>query len=167
MTDSKRILIGEIATAHGIKGYVKLRGFVEDESILEHTPLYTKAEGGSVIALTLKNPLKNDWVAEVKGVTDRNAAEALRGTKIYIDRADMPEPDGDDVYIEDLKGLRVLDKDGKQIGILSGVENFGASDLLDIMPETGAGFYVPFTDDTVLDIDLEAGTITVELPETA
>lgn len=167
MTDAKRILIGEIATAHGIKGFVKVRGFVEDEKILEHVPLYTKEDGGREIALTLKNPLKNDWVAEVKGVADRNAAEALRGTKLYIDREQMPEPDDGEIYIEDLKGLKIVDKDGATIGTLSGVENFGASDLLDIKPESGASFYVPFTDDTVLDIDLDAGTMTVNLPETA
>ncbi len=166
MTKPKRILIGEIATAHGIKGFVKVRGFVEDEKLLESDALYTDETSDKKIALVLKNALKSDWVAEVKGVFDRNAAERLRGTKLYIDRDLLPEPDDGELYIEDLKGLNVVDKDGKTIGTVLGVENFGASDLLDIQPENGQSFYIPFTDGTVLDVNFDAGTITVEIPET-
>ncbi len=164
----KRILIGEIATAHGIKGYVKVRSFVEDGSLLESERLYTGEDGDKTLSLTLKNPLKADWVAEVSGITDRNGAEKLRGTKLYIDRADLPETDEDDgaYYIEDLKGLRVIDASEKEIGIVLGVENYGASDLLDIKPPAGEAFYIPFTDDTVIGIDMDRGVIIVEMPET-
>ncbi len=166
MTDSKRILIGEIATAHGIKGFVKVRSFVDDEELLEGDAVFTKETGDKTIKITLKNALKGDWVAEVKGVADRNEAERLRGTKLYIDRDAMPETDDGEYYIEDLKGLRVVDKDGKEIGTVLSIENFGASDLIDIKPESGASFYIPFTDDTVLDVDFESGAITIEMPET-
>lgn len=163
--EHKRILIGEIATAHGIKGYVKVRSFVEDEGLLEAAPIYTSEDGGETIALTLKNALKADWVAEVKGIADRNGAEKLRGTKLYIDRALLPDEDDDSYYIEDLKGLRILDRAEKDIGIVLGVENYGASDLLDIKPHAGESFYIPFTDDTVLEIDMDRGIVVVEMPD--
>lgn len=166
MSESKRILIGEIATAHGIKGFVKVRSFVDDDDLLQGDNVFTAESGSKTIKITLKNALKGDWVAEVKGVVDRNEAERLRGTKLYIDREAMPEADDGEYYVEDLKGLKVVDKDGKDIGVVLSVENFGASDLIDIKPETGASFYIPFTDDTVLDVDFENGFITVELPET-
>lgn len=166
MTNSKRILIGEISTAHGIKGFVKVRSFVDDEELLEGDAVFIKETGDKKIKITLKNALKGDWVAEVKGVADRNEAERLRGTKLYIDRNAMPETDDGEYYIEDLKGLRVIDKDGKEIGTVLSIENFGASDLIDIKPLSGASFYIPFTDDTVLDVDFESGAITVEMPET-
>lgn len=166
MSESKRILIGEIATAHGIKGFVKVRSFVDDDDLLQGDNVFTAESGPKTIKITLKNALKGDWVAEVKGVADRNEAERLRGTKLYIDREAMPEADDGEYYVEDLKGLKVIDKDGKDIGVVLSVENFGASDLIDIKPESGASFYIPFTDNTVLDVDFENGVITVELPET-
>ena len=166
MNNTKRILIGEIATAHGIKGFVKVRAFVDDESLLEGDHVFVKESGDKTIKLTLKNQMKGDWLAEVKGVADRNAAELLRGTKLYIDRDAMPETDDGEYYIEDLKGLRVIDKDGKEIGTVLSIENFGASDLIDIKPPAGASFYIPFTDDTVLGVDFDNGTVTVEIPET-
>lgn len=160
MTEEKRILIAEITTAHGIKGFVKVRSYAEDESLLEE-PLTD--EKGKTFSLTLKNALKGDWVAQIDGVNDRNTAESLRGTKLYIDRAALPETNEGEYYIEDLKGLRVLDESGKEIGTLTGVENFGAGDLLDIKPASGQSFYLSFTKD--VQIDLSARTITIEMPE--
>lgn len=161
----KRILIGEITTAHGIKGFVKVRAFVEDETLLEGGDVFTLESGDSKINLTLKSQMKGDWLAEVKDVADRNAAEALRGTKLYIDRDALPDADDHEYYIEDLKGLRVVDAAGKEIGTVTDVVNYGAGDLIDIKPASGDNFYLPFTDDTVLDVDFECGVITAELPE--
>ncbi|MFA5592340.1 MAG: ribosome maturation factor RimM [Micavibrio sp.] len=167
MSEEKRILIAEIATAHGIKGHVKLRPFVEDQTLLEHAALYTEEEGGKAIRFKLKGPLKDCWIAEVEGVADRNAAELLRGTQIYIGRAELPQADEGEYYIEDLKGLRVLDEQGAELGTINAVQNFGASDLIDIRPvHGGEHFYLPFTDEIVLEVDQEAGTITVRPPET-
>lgn len=166
MADSKRILIGEIITAHGIKGFVKVRSYAEDKTLLESDSVFISETGSATINLTLKNALKGDWVAEVRGVSDRNAAEALRGTRLYIDRSLLPDnKDADEFYVEDLKGLSVTDKHGKTIGTILSVENFGASDLLDIKPDSGDSFYLPFTEDAVLDVDLDAGVVIVELPE--
>lgn len=165
MTESKRILIGEIATAHGIKGFVKVRSFADDHSLLEHQSLFTDEEADKTISIKLKNALKGDWVAEVKGVSDRNEAERLRGTKLYINREDLPEADDGEYYIEDLKGSKVVDGQGKEIGTLLSVENFGASDLLDIKPPSGPSFYLPYTEQTVIDVDIESGIITVDMPE--
>lgn len=167
MSENKRILIGEIATAHGIRGLVKLRSFVDDETLLEGDNIYTEESGGKAISLKIKNPLKNDFVAEVKGVADRNMAETLRGTKLYMDRDALPDADDGEYYIEDMKGLKVVGKDGKDIGTVLDVVNFGASDLIDIRPASGGeSFYLPFTDDCVLDVDFDKGVVTAELPET-
>lgn len=160
MTEDKRILIAEITTAHGIKGFVKVRSYAEDENLLEE-PLAD--ESGKVFSLRLKNAIKGDWIAQIEGVNDRNAAETLRGTKLYINRAALPETDDGEYYIEDLKGLRVLDESGKEIGTLTGVENFGAGDLLDIKPMSGQSFYLPFTKD--VQVDLKGRTITIQMPE--
>jgi len=162
MTENKRILIGEIATAHGIKGYVKVRCFAEDEALLEGNDVQT--DDGKSISLKLKHPIKDDWAVQVKGVSDRNAAELLRGTKLYIDRAALPDTDDGEIYIEDMIGLRIVDEHGQDVGILESVQNYGASDLLDIKPAGGGqNFYLPYTEDCTVDMD--AGTITITMPE--
>lgn len=162
--DSKRILIGEISTSHGLKGFVKIRTFVDDETLLNGA-LFTSESGDKTLTVTLKNAMKDHWLAQVDGVIEKNGADALRGMKLYIDRAALPETDGDQYYIEDLKGLRVVAKDGKEIGTVIDVVNYGAGDLIDIKPPSGDNFYLAFTDDTVLDIDFETGVITAEFPE--
>jgi 16S rRNA processing protein RimM len=162
MTERKRILIGEIATAHGIKGYVKVRCFAEDKTLLESE--HVRMADGTPVSLKLKHAIKEDWAAEVKGVSDRNAAERLRGTKLYVDRGALPDTDDGELYIEDMIGLKVVDEKGSIIGTLESVQNYGASDLLDIKPiDGGQNFYLPYTEDCV--VDLDAGTIIVTMPE--
>lgn len=162
----KRILIGKITTAHGIKGYVKVRSYADDETLLETATLYTSEDGTKTISLKLKNQMKDFWLAEVKGVSDRNAAETLRATELYIDREALPEADDDEYYVEDMKGMKVVDGQGNEIGEILDVVNFGASDLIDIRPSNGGqSFYVPFTDEIVTDIDDEKGIVTIEMPE--
>lgn len=166
MTDQKRILIATIATAHGIKGLVKLNINAENPQLLNDNSLYTTATGGAVLRLRLKNQMGKQWLAEIEGVTDRNRAEELRGTDLWIDRTALPPLESDDeMYIEDLIGLTVRDPDGTAIGTIIGVDNFGASDLLDIQPPTGSSFYLPFTHDTIQEIDPDNGVLVAVIPE--
>ncbi len=157
----KRILIGEIATVHGVKGLVKVRVFADNLDLLE-APVFTDETSSKTLKLTLKNAMKDHWLAEVEGIADRTAAEALRGTPLYIDRDALPDTDEGEHYYVDLIGLECRDIDGHKIGTVIDVTNFGASDLLDIKPPQGPSFYLPFTDETVLNI---AETITIAIPE--
>jgi 16S rRNA processing protein RimM len=147
----KRLCAAKIATAHGVKGLVKLHVFLENVDLL-NGPVFTNDTGETTLTLTLKNATAKHWLAEIDGITDRTEAEKLRGTNLYIDKSALPETDDGEFYIGDLIGLPCLDNDGEKIGAVIGVENFGASDLLDIKPSTGESFYLPFTDDTVLEI---------------
>jgi 16S rRNA processing protein RimM len=160
----KRIIAGEITTAHGIKGFVKVRCYAEDAKLLERGPIFT--EDGKTISLKLKNGIKGDWIAEVKGIDDRNAAELLRGTKLYIDRKSLPEADDGEFYVEDLRDMKVIDEAGKDIGTILTIVNYGAGDLVDIKPaEGGQSFYLPFNENTLVNVDLETRIVTISVPE--
>ena len=164
MTENKRILAGEITTAHGIKGFVKVRCYADDAKLLERGPLFDEA--GKPVSLKLKNGIKGDWIAEVKGVDDRNAAELLRATKLYIDRDSLPEADEGEYYVEDLKGMRIEDENGNDIGTILTIANYGAGDLVDIKPAAGGqSFYLPFNEQTLLNVDLETRIVTIRVPE--
>lgn len=158
----KRIQIGEITTTHGVRGLVKIRPSVEDESLLNGV-LYTSDAGSNTLTIILKNRQNKVWLAEVEGYADKTAAEALRHTPLYIDRSVLPEAADGEFYYDDLIGLSVVDPDGAAIGKVISVENFGASDLLEIQPLKGPSFYLPFVDEYVPDIS--ETTVTVIIPE--
>lgn len=158
---TERILIGEISTVHGVKGLVKVRTYADNLDLFS-TVLFTDERSDKTIKLKLKNAMKDHWLAEVDGITDRTIAEKLRGTQLYVDRALLPPPSEEEYYYIDLIGKTCVDKAGTVIGTVIDVTNFGASDLLDIKPPQGPSFYLHFTDETVLDI---AEQITVDIPE--
>jgi 16S rRNA processing protein RimM len=117
-----------------------------------------------VLRLTPKGAV----VARVKGVTNRNAAEALKGRKLFIARAAMPEPeDEDDFYYSDLIGLTAVDADGNAMGELVAVHNYGAGDLLEIrLAATKKTELIPFTKTVVPKINLPGRRLTVVMPVT-
>ena len=140
----KRICLGKIADAHGVKGLVKIFPYGDDLSLLSGT-LYQNETGQDTLEITLKNPLGKFILAEIKDVQDRTHAETLKGTKLFIDRALLPDIEGGH-YFEDLAGMPVTSDDGENMGKVIAVENFGASDLLEIQGPKGT-FYLPFTED--------------------
>ena len=161
-TQNKRICLGKITAAHGLKGLVKIRPFGEDTALLNDT-LYTSDTGPDALSITLKNPMGKFWLAAIEGVDDKTKADELRGTELWLDRDKLPEPEDGEFYIEDLTGLKAEDKNGKAVGIVISVQNFGAGDLLEIQPPSGESFYIPFTKETVPDV--KEGLIAVFIPE--
>lgn len=164
MMPNRRVFVGKIIAAHGIKGLVKVSVFADDPALLDQTPLFTSEKNDQTLTLTLKSSGgKGIWLAEIPTVSDRNAAEKMRGTELWIGRDALPETDDEDgvYYHADLVGLTAQDEAGQKIGTIIAVENFGAGDLLEIKPETGGSFYLPFTADFVPNVDTKAGIVTL------
>ncbi|MBN8522040.1 MAG: 16S rRNA processing protein RimM [Alphaproteobacteria bacterium] len=162
-----RILIAEITTAHGIKGLVKLRSYAEDAYDLEDYTLFTDEQNTTTVRVTLKNPIKGDWLAEIEGVSDRNAAEALRGTKLYIDRSQLPSLPVGKHYQIDLIGRDVVNANHRKVGTMAALQNFGAGDLLEILTQNGQKVYYPLQSARVTETHIEAPDIETYLPESA
>lgn len=125
--------------------------FADDIDLLKGK-LFTSESGDESLSLNLKNATAKHWLAEIENITNRTQAEKLRGTIFYINQDTLPETNDDEFYISDLIGLVCVDETQKEIGAVIAVENFGASDLLEIKPNNAESFYLPFTDDTVLEI---------------
>lgn len=144
--------IAKILTAHGVRGLVKLRCFLENpEDITNYNPLHD--DKGKSYVIALKNPIKNDWVAEIRGITDRNEAEKLRGITLNIPRDDLPAPKGEEVYHIDLIGMAAQDENNQDIGLVIAIDNFGAGDIIEIKPMGAASFYVPFSKPYLVNVD--------------
>ncbi len=163
MAPRDMVLVGAITGAHGIRGEVKLRSFTADPAaIASYSPLETAAGGKIVIAKV--RPNKEGFIAILKGVTDRNAAEALRGTELFVARERLPEPDDDEVYVHDLIGLSVHLRDGSLLGEIVDVADYGAGDLIDVKVEGRKDtVLIPFADQYVL--ETAEDRIVVDLPE--
>lgn len=159
-----RICVAKILNAHGIKGLVKLRLYVEDANLIEDPDIsfYKGEVSNETIKIKLKNPIKGDFLAEIVGVHDRNAAELLRHAKIYMDENALPDLKDDEVYHKDLIGLSLIDKDSKEpIGRVKSIQNFGAEDLFEIAPLSGNAFFLPFRDEFIVDINIGDKFITI------
>lgn len=164
-TKPPRILIGRIAAAHGIRGEVVVHSYAADPSdIASYGPL-SDASGTREIRLKLVGASSKGIIARVSGIADRTAAEALRGTELFVTREQLPEPETEEFYHVDLIGLEAVSPDGVVIGRVIGVENYGAGDLLDIrLAGGGASELVPFTQAFVPEVDLPARRLVVLMP---
>jgi 16S rRNA processing protein RimM len=162
---SKKLHIADIRSAHGIRGLVKIAIYLETpEDIQNYNPVHD--DKGRAYTITLKNPIKGEWLAEVNSISDRNAAELLRGTALYIDRSQLPETDGDEIYLEDLVGCDAIDTEGHKIGEVISVDNFGASDLIEVKPLDGSKtYYLPIAEPYVQDINIEDGFVVIQPAE--
>lgn len=158
------VVLGIITSAHGIRGEVKLKSFTEDPgAIAGYGPLQTKT-GGTLEIETLK-PSKNGFIARIKGVTDRNQAEALRGTELRVDRSKLPEPDDEEFYYADLIGLNAETPDGQNYGKVIAVHDFGAGELLEIqLTGSNRTELIAFRAETVPAIEIANGRIVVVPP---
>jgi len=149
-----KVCVARIGAAHGVRGEVKLWSFTEDPAAV--------ADYGPLEAL---RPAKDHFVARIAGIADRDAAEKLRNVDLYIPRARLPKIDeADTFYHTDLIGLKAVTQNGDEVGTVSAIHNFGASDVIEIKPPAGDSLLMPFTDATVPEIDLGARRIVVVPP---
>ena len=158
----KRICIGKISSSHGVKGLVKIAPFGIDTSLL-NGELYTSETGNDTLNITLKNSMGKHILAQIEGVTSPEQAKTLK-CSLYVSRETLPEIDNDDeFYIEDLKGLDVIDSNNETVGSIIAVQNYGAGDLLEIKPKAGgSSYFVPFQDEYVNNINLKNKCVTIE-----
>lgn len=157
----KRICIGKIAGTHGVKGLVKILPYCEDINLL-NGKLYSSENNSETLNVTLKNPNGKFILAQIDGITNKEDAQKIK-CSLYISREALPDiTDDDEYYLEDLKNLEALDTSGETIGAIIGLQNFGAGDLLELKPKSGASYFVPFENEYVKDVNLDQKTITLE-----
>jgi 16S rRNA processing protein RimM len=157
-----RICLGQIGAPHGVRGEVRLHSFTADPTaIASYGPLQT--EDGRVVKIESLRPAKYALVARLSGIADRDAAERLANSKLYVPRDRLPEPaDADEFYHADLIGLRAVDHAGRECGTVIAVHNFGAGDLIELRRSDAARTeLLPFDAARVPEVNVRGGTIVV------
>ncbi len=160
-----RICVAQIGAAHGIRGEVRLRSFTQDPSAFnDYGPLESE-DGERHFEIETLRPAKDGFVARLKGIADRNAAERLTNIRLYVPRDRLPPVEDDNTfYHADLVGLAAVTPDGAAFGTVKAIHNFGAGDIVEIVRLDGDALMLPFTDATVPTVDLKGGRIVVMPP---
>ncbi|TIT17897.1 MAG: ribosome maturation factor RimM [Mesorhizobium sp.] len=151
-----------IGAAHGIKGELRVKSFTGDPlALADYGPLY--ARDGRAFQIVDIRPANTVVVVRFKGVNDRNAAEALAGTELFVDRSVLPdEGEEDEFYHADLVGLEVKDDTGAVIGKVVAVHNFGGGDILDVTLAGRKGVLIPFTQAAVPEVSIAGGFVRID-----
>ncbi|MER8709233.1 ribosome maturation factor RimM [Mesorhizobium sp. M0323] len=151
-----------IGAAHGIKGELRVKSFTGDAlALADYGPLY--ARDGRAFQIVDIRPANTVVVVRFKGVNDRNAAEALAGTELFVDRSVLPdEGEEDEFYHADLVGLEVKDDTGAVVGKVVAVHNFGGGDILDVTLAGRKGVLIPFTQAAVPEVSIAGGFVRVD-----
>lgn len=164
-TEVPLVAVGVITGAHGIKGQVKLRSFTTNPQDIEnYSPLLNEA-GTRRYELQVDGETRQGLIATVKGVKDRNAAEALKGTQLFTEKSKLPAAEEEEFYYDDLIGLEVRDSAGAVLGKVVALYDFGAGDIIEMKLSAGGKEMYPFTRRNFPEIRGEEGYILAELPE--
>ena len=159
----KPVVLGRVSGCFGVRGWVKVFSYTEPrEAVLEYKRwlLAGKDDWQPVTVAEGKRHGKS-VIARLEGIDDRDAAAALIGCDIGVPREELPEAEDGRYYWSDLEGLRVVRRNGSEIGRVSYLLETGANDVMVIEGEQE--ILVPFvTDEVVLDVDLAEGVIKVD-----
>lgn len=163
MSGKDLVCVGAIAGSFGVKGEVRLKSFcAEPAAISIYAPL--SDESGNSYDVKITRTIKNGLAARLSGVSSKEAADALKGTRLFAPRDRLPELDDDEFYHADLLGMAVLDTGGTKLGSVKAVLNHGAGDLLEV--NTGQGVVIlPFSLAVVPTVDLAGRRIVVDPPD--
>jgi 16S rRNA processing protein RimM len=162
---AERVCVGALAGAFGVRGEVRLKSFcAAPEAVADYGPLETE-DGTRRFDVTLVRPITGAFAARLSGVATREAAEALKGTRLYAPRDRLPPLDADEFYHADLIGLEVRDTGGAVLGTVKAVHDHGAGDLLEVTRPGGETVLLPFTRAAVPTVDLAQRRIVADPPE--
>lgn len=161
---TRDVLLGVVIGATGLKGEVKVKTFTETpDKLAAYGRLHAK-DGRSFNVLRLRRAKGDEAVAALEGITDRTLAEALKGTELFVSRAALPEAEPGEFYHADLVGLRAEDGEGRTLGTVCAIHNYGAGDVIEIARPDGDTLMLPFTREIVPEIHIAEGYVLIVEP---
>jgi 16S rRNA processing protein RimM len=154
-----------VAGGFGVKGEMRISTFTAEPLALARYKTLLREDGSAGLTVLSARAVKDAVIAKVSGIDSKEAADALRGLRLFVPREALPEPDEDEFYLIDLIGLSVVSVTGEALGRIKEVPNFGSGDLLEIQPvRGGATWYLPFTREAVPEVRLAEGVVVADPP---
>lgn len=165
------IVLGVIVGSHGVSGRVRVKPFTDDPvAVGDYGPVFLFRNGrmdDTSCDIKVTGVTKGQVIVALEGIKDRDAADALRGAELRVDRAALGDPQEEDEgwYYADLVGLKVETADGEALGTVIDVHDFGAGDLLEIKPVAGdETVMMAFNESNVPVVDLDGGRLIADPP---
>lgn len=154
--------MGRIGGAHAVRGWVKVQTFTQRPDGLLQYPIWWLEDGGGWRPVEIEDASVHgrSLIAKLPGCADREAAAALRGRQIAIPRAELPQGEADEYYWADLQGLQVRNLDGATLGVVTGLLETGANQVLVVQAERER--LIPFVEAVVKSVDLAQGSMVVD-----
>jgi len=167
VADERLIEVGRVAGAFGVRGEVRITAYTEDPLALAGFAELKRQDGSHALTITTARGEKGAIVGRAKEIASKEEADALRGLRLYVSRDVFPEPDEDEFYLADLIGLQVQNvQSGESLGTVKSIQNFGASDMLEIEPAAGGPtWYLPFTREAVPEVKIADGVVLANPPQ--
>jgi 16S rRNA processing protein RimM len=164
--DDPMILVGRVVGGFGVRGEVRISTYTEVPMSIAAFKALKRQDGALALTIASARPTKDGVVCRCTGIDTKEAADALRGLRLYVPRSAMPEPDEDEFYLSDLVGLTVRHiQTDVLLGRVKSVQNFGAGDILEITPDLGGQtWYLPFTRAAVPEVKISEGLILADPP---
>jgi len=161
------VLVGLFGAPQGVRGEIRVKSFTREPGAIGAYGALTDKGRTNVFVLERLRPLRDNMVVvKVKGIETRSAAAMLTGVEIFARRGQLPEPGEDEFYYDDLVGLEAVTREGKRLGAVAALSNYGAGDILEIAPDGGGETLLfPFNRQVAPAIDFDRGRILLELPD--
>jgi 16S rRNA processing protein RimM len=164
------LLLGEVLRPHGIRGELRMKIMTDhperipelEQVYLGKDPASPNATGYGVERMRID---RQYGLLKLEGIDDRNQADLLRGLFVMVDLEHAVPLEEGEVYLYQLIGLNVSTEAGEALGVLTDVLETGANDVYVVDSPQYGEVLIPATDETILDMDVEAGTMTVNLPD--
>ena len=161
----RSVLVGRVAGAFGVRGEIRITAYTEDPLALLRYRVLTREDGAPALTLQTARAVKGAVIGRAAEVSTKEAADALRGVRLYVSREALPPPEEDEFYLADLIGLDAATPDGALLGQVKAVHNFGAGDVLELDPGHGGPTrLIPFTRDAVPEVKLAEQRLVVIPP---
>jgi 16S rRNA processing protein RimM len=162
---ARDVLLAAVTGAVGLKGEVRAKLFTATPEALPRYKTLHTAQGRKLVITAFRPAKEGEAVIAFEGVRDRNDAEALKGAELYVERGRLPETGEDEFYHADLIGLEARDTEGRMLGKVAAIHNFGASDVIELIRSDGDSVHLAFTRETVPVLNIAEGFIVVAVPE--
>jgi 16S rRNA processing protein RimM len=166
---SRDVLLAAVMGAQGLKGEVKVKTFTHTPDALPRYGVLHTKDGRTLTITAFRTAKPGEAVVAFGEIRDRSAAEAMKGTELFVSRDALPQTQDEEFYHADLIGLEARDSEGRVLGKVAALHNFGASDVIELKRGSvdggGDSVHLAFTKETVPVINIADGFIVVAVPE--